>query len=77
MAGIANAVMYPVIFGYALGRWPSLANLLAAAMVMAGIGGAILPWVQAWMVGTMSLRLSFLLPMMMYLLLMLWGERAL
>lgn len=77
MAGIANAVMYPVIFGYALARWSSLANLLAAAMVMAGIGGAILPWVQAWMVGTMSLRLSFLLPMMMYLLLMLWGERAL
>ena len=74
MVGLANSVIYPMIFGHALGRWPSLASLLAGAMVMAGIGGAALPWVQAWLVEATSLRLSFLLPMSLYLLLMLWGE---
>ena len=35
---------------------------------------AVLPWAQAWLVEATSLRLSFLLPMGLYLLLMLWGE---
>lgn len=74
MTGLANAVIYPMIFGYALSRWPTLANLLAGAMVMAGIGGAVLPWAQAWLADAASLRLSFLLPMGMYLLLALWGK---
>ena len=74
MVGLANSVIYPMIFGHALSRWPALASLLAGAMVMAGIGGAALPWAQAWLVEATSLRLSFLLPMSLYLLLMLWGE---
>ncbi|MBC6503296.1 MFS transporter [Citrobacter freundii] len=74
MVGLANSVMYPMIFGHALIRWPTLASLLAGAMVMAGIGGAALPLAQAWLVEATSLRLSFLLPMSLYLLLMLWGE---
>lgn len=74
MVGLANSVIYPMIFGHALSRWPALASLLAGAMVMAGIGGAALPWAQAWLVEATSLQLSFLLPMSLYLLLMLWGE---
>lgn len=74
MVGLANSVIYPMVFGHALSRWPALASLLAGAMVMAGIGGAVLPWAQAWLVEATSLRLSFLLPMGLYLLLMLWGE---
>lgn len=74
MVGLANSVIYPMIFGHALSRWPALASLLAGVMVMAGIGGAALPWAQAWLVEATSLRLSFLLPMSLYLLLMLWGE---
>lgn len=74
MVGLANSVIYPMIFGHALSRWPSLASLLAGTMVMAGIGGAALPWAHAWLVEATSLRLSFLLPMSLYLLLMLWGE---
>ncbi|WP_182966727.1 MFS transporter [Klebsiella sp. WP8-S18-ESBL-06] len=74
MVRLANSVIYPMIFGHALSRWPSLASLLAGTMVMAGIGGAALPWAHAWLVEATSLRLSFLLPMSLYLLLMLWGE---
>lgn len=73
LAGVGNSVMYPVIFAHAIGQQPQRANVLAGAMVMAGIGGAILPWVQAMMIDTLSLRLSFLLPLGLYALLALWG----
>ncbi|MFK3659452.1 MFS transporter [Scandinavium sp. NPDC088450] len=73
LAGVGNSVMYPVIFAHAIGQQPQRANVLAGAMVMAGIGGAILPWVQALMIDTLSLRVSFLLPLGLYALLALWG----
>ena len=69
LAGVGNSVMYPVIFAHAIGQQPQRANVLAGAMVMAGIGGAILPWVQALMIDTLSLRVSFLLPLGLYALL--------
>lgn len=73
LAGVGNSVMYPVIFAHAIGQQPHRANVLAGAMVMAGIGGAILPWVQALMIDTLSLRVSFLLPLGLYALLACWG----
>ncbi|MBB1202296.1 MFS transporter [Enterobacteriaceae bacterium 89] len=73
LAGVGNSVMYPVIFAHAIGQQPSKANMIAGAMVMAGIGGAIFPWVQAMMIDVLDLRFSFLLPLGMYLMLAAWG----
>lgn len=73
LAGVGNSVMYPIIFSHAISQQPQKANVLASAMVMAGIGGAILPWVQAVVIDTVSLRASFLLPLGLYLLLACWG----
>lgn len=77
LTGLGNSVMYPIIFGHTLGQSPRQANLLAGAMIMAGIGGAIIPWLQALLIDALSLRLSFVLPLGMYLLLALWGRFAL
>ncbi|HEX4501616.1 MAG TPA: MFS transporter [Scandinavium sp.] len=73
LAGIGNSVMYPIIFSHAISQQPQRANILAGAMVMAGIGGALFPWLQALIIDTLSLRLSFLLPLGMYLSLAMWG----
>lgn len=77
LTGLGNSVMYPIIFGNTISLYPRQANLLAGAMIMAGIGGAIIPWIQALLIDALSLRLSFLLPLAMYLLLGLWGRYAL
>ena len=76
LTGLGNSVMYPIIFGHTLSQYPQQANLLAAAMVMAGIGGAIIPWLQAVIIDNISLHLSFLLPMALYALLAVWGRIA-
>ncbi|WP_238582647.1 MFS transporter [Trabulsiella odontotermitis] len=76
LTGLGNSVMYPIIFGHTLSQFPQQANLLAAAMVMAGIGGAIIPWLQAVIIDNVSLHLSFLLPMALYALLAVWGKFA-
>ena len=73
LAGVGNSVMYPIIFAHAIGQQPSRANVIAGLMVMAGIGGAIFPWLQAVMIEALDLRLSFLLPLGMYGVLAMWG----
>jgi len=73
LAGMGNSVMYPIIFSHAINQQPRRANALASAMVMAGIGGAIIPWLQAQMIEALNLRLSFLLPLGIYLLLGMWA----
>jgi len=76
-AGFGNAVMYPIIFSDGINRYLQQANVLAAAMVMAGIGGAVIPWLQTLLGDAIGLRASFVLPLIMYLLLALWGMRVL
>lgn len=74
LTGLGNSIIYPVIFGHTISRSPAIANISAAAMVMAGIGGAILPLLQAVCIDAFNLRYSFLLPVALYLILALWGR---
>ncbi len=40
---------------------------------MAGVGGAVLPWLQSVLIEEITLRYSFLLPVALYGLLTLWA----
>ena len=73
LTGLGNAIIYPVIFGHSIGKLPQLANIAAGVLVMAGIGGAIMPYVQATLIDAFGLRFSFLFPAVLYLFLVLWG----
>lgn len=74
LTGLGNSILYPIIFGHTINRNPAIANISAAAMVMAGIGGAVIPLLQAVCIDEFNLRFSFLLPVVLYLLLTLWGR---
>ncbi|POT55669.1 MFS transporter [Citrobacter amalonaticus] len=74
LTGLGNSILYPIIFGHTINKNPAIANISAAAMVMAGIGGAVIPWLQAICIDEISLRMSFVLPVALYLLLTLWGR---
>lgn len=73
LTGLGNAILYPVIFSRSLQTLPQLANVAAAVLIMAGIGGAAIPWIQAFMIEASGVRMSFLLPVAIYLLLAGWG----
>ncbi|EGT3574379.1 sugar MFS transporter [Citrobacter amalonaticus] len=74
LTGLGNSILYPIIFGHTINKNPAIANISAAAMVMAGIGGAVIPLLQAVCIDGLNLRFSFLLPLVLYLLLALWGR---
>jgi len=73
ITGLANAILYPVIFSELLKDARHQAGLASALAIMAGIGGAVLPWVQGILISAVTLRFSFLLPVALYGLLMLWA----
>lgn len=70
LVGLMNSLMYPVIFAQSVRNLGDKTSLASAFLIMAGIGGAILPFLQGWMVDVLGLRLSFLLPCAGYLVLM-------
>ncbi|MFZ3391089.1 MFS transporter [Buttiauxella gaviniae] len=73
LTGLGNSIMYPVIFSRSISKLPQLANIAAAVLVMAGIGGAVIPYFQAIIIDGAGLRISFILPMALYLVLTAWG----
>lgn len=77
LIGFANSIMYPIIFSHSMKTVPQLANLAAGILIMAGIGGAVVPYLQAMLVEIIALRFSFLLPFALYLLLACWGAKYL
>jgi FHS family L-fucose permease-like MFS transporter len=77
LIGFANSIMYPIIFSHSMKTVPQLANLAAGILIMAGVGGAVVPYLQAMLVEIIALRFSFLLPFALYLLLACWGAKYL
>ncbi|PSW10250.1 glucose/galactose MFS transporter [Photobacterium rosenbergii] len=71
--GICNSIMYPVIFSLALKHLGPLIAKASAILVMAGIGGAAWPMLQAIVADQIGLQLSFIAPMFGYLVITYFG----
>lgn len=70
LVGLMNSLMYPVIFSHSLMNLGKNTGLASAIMIMAGVGGGILPMLQASFADSIGLKLSFIVPMFGYLLLL-------
>ncbi|MEM9856832.1 MAG: sugar MFS transporter [Bacteroidota bacterium] len=71
--GLFNSIMWPNIFTLAikgLGKYTSQGSSL---LVMAILGGALVPVFQGFLADAISLRYSFFLPIMCYLYIMFYG----
>ena len=76
------SLMFPTIYGIALDGLGDDAKFGAAGLIMAILGGSVLPWVQAWIIdmGTVfgdfpATNASFVLPMVCFLVVTLYGYR--
>jgi MFS transporter, FHS family, L-fucose permease len=56
------SLMFPTIYGVALRGLGPATKFGAAGLVMAIVGGAIMPLVQGWLVDTTSVAISFVVP---------------
>ena len=65
--GLFNSIMFPTIFALAIARLGALTGQASSLLVMAIVGGAVIPLAMGWLADHHGLQLSFLLPALCYL----------
>ncbi len=70
------SLMFPTIYGIALKGVGEDAKLGAAGLVMAIGGGALLPYVQADIIDTMNVNISYILPLLCFVCIAIYGFRS-
>jgi len=64
--GLFNSIMFPTIFALAIARLGALTGKASSLLVMAIVGGAVIPLAMGWLADSYGLQVSFLLPMLCY-----------
>ncbi len=64
--GLMNAIMFPTIFSLAIDGLGSLTAQGSALLIMAIVGGALIPFLQGLLADHLGLRLAFVLPVACY-----------
>lgn len=74
--GLFNSIMFPTIFTLAIKDLGDLTGKASSLLVMAIVGGAILPVLQGMLADTISLPSSFVLPALCYLFIAYYGFKG-
>jgi len=64
--GLFNSIMFPTIFALSIERLGGLTNKASSLLVMAVVGGALVPLFQGILADTIGLHYSFILPLLCY-----------
>jgi FHS family L-fucose permease-like MFS transporter len=64
--GLFNSIMFPTIFALSIERLGPLTSKAASLLVMAIVGGAVVPLATGWLADQQGLQHAFLLPMLCY-----------
>jgi len=64
--GLFNSIMFPTIFALSIERLGSLTNKASSLLIMAIVGGAIIPLLQGMLADRFGLQGSFILPLLCY-----------
>jgi FHS family L-fucose permease-like MFS transporter len=64
--GLFNSIMFPTIFALGIERLGPLTGKAASLLIMAIVGGAVVPLATGWLADLHGLQQSFVLPMLCY-----------
>ncbi|GAB3310207.1 sugar MFS transporter [Luteimonas notoginsengisoli] len=64
--GLFNSIMFPTIFAIAIERLGPLTSKASSLLVMAIVGGAVVPWVQGWLADRIGIQHAFVVPLACY-----------
>ncbi len=64
--GLFNSIMFPTIFALSIERLGPLTNKASSLLIMAIVGGAIIPFLQGVLADRFGLHHSFILPLLCY-----------
>ena len=67
MIGLCNSFMYPVIFSRAIANLGEATGAASAILIMCGIGGGVIPMLQASTLSSIGVVYSYLVPLLGYL----------
>lgn len=71
--GLFNSIMFPTIFALAIERLGPLTEKAASLLIMAIVGGAIVPLAQGVLADHIGLQHAFFLPLLCYLYILFYG----
>lgn len=64
--GLFNSIMFPTIFALGIERLGPLTGKASSLLIMAIVGGAVIPLAMGWLADRFGLQHAFLLPMLCY-----------
>ncbi|MGE8280332.1 MAG: L-fucose:H+ symporter permease [Stenotrophomonas sp.] len=71
--GLFNSIMFPTIFALSIERLGPLTSKASSLLIMAIVGGAIVPYLQGVLADRIGLHHSFILPLLCYGYIILYG----
>lgn len=74
--GLFNSIMFPTIFALGIERMGPMTGKASSLLIMAIVGGAIVPVATGWIADHHGLQFSFLLPMLCYAFIVFYGLRG-
>jgi FHS family L-fucose permease-like MFS transporter len=74
--GLFNSIMFPTIFTLGIAGLGPLTGEGSGLLVMAIVGGAIIPWVQGMFADKIGVHHAFILPVLCYLYIAFYGFRG-
>jgi FHS family L-fucose permease-like MFS transporter len=74
--GLFNSIMFPTIFALGIEHLGPLTSKASSLLIMAIVGGALIPYVQGVFADHIGLQHAFFLPLLCYLYILFYGVRG-
>ncbi len=74
--GLFNSIMFPTIFALGIERLGPLTDKASSLLIMAIVGGAVIPLAQGFLADRVGLQPSFVLPLLCYAFIVFYGLRG-
>ncbi|GLQ99795.1 MFS transporter [Dyella mobilis] len=71
--GLFNSIMFPTIFALGIERMGPLTGKASSLLIMAIVGGALVPWLQGVLADNIGIQHAFVLPLLCYAYIVFYG----
>ncbi|MDQ0011605.1 FHS family L-fucose permease-like MFS transporter [Luteibacter jiangsuensis] len=71
--GLFNSIMFPTIFSLGIERMGPLTGKASSLLIMAIVGGALIPWIQGVVADQIGLQHAFFIPLICYAYIVFYG----
>jgi MFS transporter, FHS family, L-fucose permease len=71
--GLFNSIMFPTIFTLGIEKMGALTDKASSLLIMAIVGGAIVPLLQGFLADRIGIQMAFILPLLCYLFIVYYG----